>query len=53
MADAAREGFHKTLLQTVNIDVVVLAVAATAKLDLHELWVVLGHLNISGIYLST
>ena len=38
-ADAVRKGFHKILLHTVDTDVVVLSVAAAAKLDIQELWV--------------
>ena len=42
LADAAREGFHRILLRMVDTDVVVLAVAAAAKLNLQELWVAFG-----------
>ena len=42
LADAAREGFHRILLWTVDTDVVVLAVVAAAKLNLQELWVAFG-----------
>ena len=42
LADAAREGFHRILLRTVDTDVVVLAVAAAAKLNLQELWEAFG-----------
>lgn len=42
LADAVNEGFQKILLRTVDTDVVVLAVAATAKIDIQELWVAFG-----------
>lgn len=41
LADAVNEGFHKILLRTVDSDVVVLCVAAAAKIDV-ELWVAFG-----------
>ena len=42
MADAVKKGFHKILLHTVDTDVVVVAVAAAAKLDIQGLWVAFG-----------
>ena len=42
MADAVKKGFRKILLCTVDTDVVVVAVAAAAKLDIQELWVAFG-----------
>ena len=38
MADAFKKGFRKILLCTVDTDMVVVAVAAAAKLDLQEIW---------------
>ena len=42
LADAVRDGFQKILLRTVDTDVVVLAMAATTKLKIKELWVAFG-----------
>ncbi|KAG0721106.1 hypothetical protein GWK47_047115 [Chionoecetes opilio] len=42
LADAVRDGFQKILLRTVDTDIVVLAVAATTKLKIQELWVAFG-----------
>ena len=42
MADAVEKGFRKILLRTVDTDVVILAVAAPAKLDMQELWAAFG-----------
>jgi len=42
MADAVNKGFKKILLRTVDTDVVVLSVAATAKLCIEELWIAFG-----------
>ena len=42
LADAVNEGFHKILLRTVDSDVVVLCVAAVAKMNVGELWVAFG-----------
>ena len=44
LADAVKEGFRKTLLRTVDTDVVVLAVAGATKLNIDELelWVAFG-----------
>ena len=39
LADAVNQGFQKILLRTVDTDVVVLAVAAVAKIEIQELWV--------------
>lgn len=41
-ADAAREGFKKITLWTVDTDVVVLAIAHVSELDIEELWVAFG-----------
>ena len=38
LADAVHDGFQKILLRTVDTDVVVLAMAATTKLKIKELW---------------
>ncbi len=45
LADAINEGFHKILLRTVDTDVVVLSVAAAARIDIQELWVAFGDLH--------
>ena len=42
LADAVNDGFQKILLRTVDTDVVVLAIAAAANLDIQELWVAFG-----------
>ena len=42
LADAVHDGFQKILLRTVDTDVVVLAMAATTKLKIKELWVAFG-----------
>ncbi len=42
LADAVNEGFANTQLRTVDTDVIVLAVAAAAKIDVQELWVAFG-----------
>ena len=42
LADAYSEGFRKFLLRTVDTDVVVLSVAAAAKLKIQELWIAFG-----------
>ncbi|KAG0712884.1 hypothetical protein GWK47_001988 [Chionoecetes opilio] len=42
LADAVRDGFQKKILRTVNTDIVALAVAATTKLKIQELWVAFG-----------
>ena len=42
LADAVKEGFRKILVRTVDTDVVVLAVAGAAKLNIEELWVAFG-----------
>ena len=42
LADAVSKDFQKILLRTVDTDVVVLSVAAAAKLDIQELWVAFG-----------
>ena len=42
VADAVNEGYKKILIRLVDTDVVVLAVAAAAKLDLEELWIAFG-----------
>ncbi|KAK0150015.1 hypothetical protein N1851_009250 [Merluccius polli] len=40
--DAARKGFKKITLRTVDTDVVVLAIAHVSELDIEELWVAFG-----------
>ena len=40
LADAINKGFNKILLRTVGTDVVVLSVAAAAKVAIQELWIV-------------
>ena len=42
LADAVNKGYRKILIRTVDTDVVVLAVAATSKLEIEELWVAFG-----------
>lgn len=42
LKDAVSEGFQRILLRTVDTDVVVLAVAAAAKIEISELWVAFG-----------
>ncbi|KAG0700758.1 hypothetical protein GWK47_025468 [Chionoecetes opilio] len=42
LAEPVRDGFKKILLRTVDTDIVVLAVAATTKLKIQELWVAFG-----------
>ncbi len=42
LADAVNEGFANIQLRTVDTDVIVLAVAAAAKIDVQELWVAFG-----------
>ena len=42
LADAYSEGFRKFLLRTVDTNVVVLSVAAAAKLKIQELWIAFG-----------
>ena len=42
LADAAKKGYNKILLRTVDTDVVVLSVAAFAKLEIQELWIAFG-----------
>jgi len=42
LADALRDGFHKIMLHTNDTDVVVLAVAAAASINVWELWVAFG-----------
>ena len=42
LADAAYQGFQKILLRTVDTDVVILAVAAVAKIEVQEVWVAFG-----------
>jgi len=42
LADAVNQGFQKILLGRVDADVVVLAVAAVAKIEIQELWVAFG-----------
>ncbi len=39
IADLVRMGIHKILLRIVNTDDVVLAVAATVRLDVNMLWI--------------
>ena len=41
-ADAVTKDFNKVLLRTVGTDVVVLAVAAAARINVQELWVAFG-----------
>ncbi len=40
--DAVRHGYSKVLIHTVDTDVIVLAVTATGRLDIEELWVAYG-----------
>ena len=42
LADAVTKGFNKVLLCTVDTNVVVLAVAAAARINVQELWVAFG-----------
>lgn len=42
VADAVNKGYNKILIRSVDTDVVVLAVAAAAKLDVEELWIAFG-----------
>ena len=42
LADADTKDFNKVLLHTVDTDVVVLAVAAAARINVQELWVAFG-----------
>ena len=42
LADAVHKGFQKILLRTVDTDVVILAVAAVAKIKVQEVWVAFG-----------
>ena len=42
LADAAKNGYNKILLRTIDTDVVVLSVAAFAKLEIQELWIAFG-----------
>ena len=42
LADAVNKGYKKILVRTVDTDVVVLAVAAAAKVDIEELWIAFG-----------
>ncbi len=49
VADAVNKGYKKIIIRTVDTDVVVLAVAAAAKLDVEELCLV--QLRVSVTYL--
>ena len=42
LADALRDGFHKIMLRSSDTDVVVLAVAAVARMNVQELWIAFG-----------
>ena len=42
LVDAVTKCFNKVLLRKVDTDVVVLAVAAAARINVHELWVAFG-----------
>ena len=42
VADVISKGYNKILIRSVDNDVVVLAVAAAAKLDVQELWIAFG-----------
>ena len=42
LADAVYQGFQKILLRTVDTDVVILAVAAVAKIEVQEVWIAFG-----------
>ena len=42
LADAVNMGYKKILVRTVDTDVVVLAVAVAAKVDIEELWIAFG-----------
>ncbi len=42
LADAVNKGVHNIFLRAVDTDVVVLSVAAAAKIDIQELWVAFG-----------
>ena len=42
LADALRDSFHKIMLRSSDTDVVVLAVAAVARMNVRELWIAFG-----------
>lgn len=42
LADACNKGYINILIRTVDTDVVVLAVAAAANVDIEELWIAFG-----------
>ncbi len=51
LADAVNKGYKKILLRTVDMYVVVLAVAA--KVDIEELWIAFGTAKSSVTYICT
>ena len=42
LADAVKQGHERVTIKTVDTDVVILAVSAVSKLNIHELWVAFG-----------
>ena len=52
VADAISKGYNNILIRSVDTDIVVLAVAAAAKLDVEELWIAfMEQLKASATYL--
>ncbi len=51
--DAARQGYSKVLIRTVDTDVIVLAVTAAGRLGIEDLWVAFGTGKTSGSWQIT